>query len=103
VSQFPVPVLRPGDIVVLDDRAATLRSSAVSRRSIGTALISATGNPIAPAYYVIFGGVLGLIAVYFVREGARRPLLSDVDAWLKFRLPLTPAVPSALPPASTAD
>ena len=42
---------------------------------IGTALISATGNPIAPAYYVIFGGVLGLIAVYFVREGARRPLL----------------------------
>lgn len=42
---------------------------------IGTALISATGNPIAPAYYVIFGGVLGLIAIYFVREGARRPLL----------------------------
>ena len=42
---------------------------------IGTALIQATGNPTAPAYYVIFGGVLGLIAVYFVREGARRPLL----------------------------
>jgi MHS family proline/betaine transporter-like MFS transporter len=42
---------------------------------IGTALVSATGNPTAPAYYVIFGGVLGLIAVYFVREGARRPLL----------------------------
>ncbi|MBE7158304.1 MAG: MFS transporter [Rhodospirillales bacterium] len=42
---------------------------------IGTALISATGNPTAPAYYVMFGGVLGLIAVFFVREGARRPLL----------------------------
>jgi len=42
---------------------------------IGTALIQATGNPTAPAYYVMFGGVLGLIAVYFVREGARRPLL----------------------------
>jgi MHS family proline/betaine transporter-like MFS transporter len=42
---------------------------------IATALISATGNPIAPSYYVIFGGVVGLIAVWFVREGARRPLL----------------------------
>lgn len=41
---------------------------------IATALISATGNPIAPAYYVIVGGVLGLIAVFFVREGARRAL-----------------------------
>jgi len=42
---------------------------------IGTALISLTGSPIAPAYYVIFGGFLGLIAVFFLREGARRPLL----------------------------
>jgi MHS family proline/betaine transporter-like MFS transporter len=42
---------------------------------IGTALIRATGNPTAPAYYVILGGVLGLIAVTFVREGARKPLL----------------------------
>ena len=42
---------------------------------IGTALISVTGSPIAPAYYVMFGGVLGLIAIWFVREGARRPLL----------------------------
>jgi MHS family proline/betaine transporter-like MFS transporter len=41
---------------------------------IGTALIKATGSPTAPAYYVIAGGVVGLIAVFFVREGARRPL-----------------------------
>jgi MHS family proline/betaine transporter-like MFS transporter len=42
---------------------------------IATALISATGDPIAPAYYVMFGGLLSLIALYFVREGARKPLL----------------------------
>lgn len=42
---------------------------------IATALISWTGNPIAPSYYVIAGGLVGLIAVFFVREGARRPLL----------------------------
>jgi MFS transporter, MHS family, proline/betaine transporter len=42
---------------------------------ISTALIGATGNAIAPAYYVIFGGVVGLIAVCFLRETARRPLL----------------------------
>ena len=42
---------------------------------IATALISVTGNPIAPAYYVMFGGFLGLIAIFFLREGARRPLL----------------------------
>jgi len=42
---------------------------------IATALISATGDPIAPAYYVMVGGLLTLIALFFVREGAGKPLL----------------------------
>jgi hypothetical protein len=33
------------------------------------------GDPIAPAYYVMVGGLLTLIALFFVREGAGKPLL----------------------------
>ena len=44
------------------------------RPFIATALIKTTGNPLAPAFYVMFAGVLSFIATLFVREGAGRPL-----------------------------
>lgn len=42
---------------------------------IATALIRWTGDPLAPAYYVIFGGIASLIATFFIVERARKPLL----------------------------
>lgn len=36
-----------------------------------TWLIEATGTPIAPAYYLMFGAAVGLLAVLFLRERAR--------------------------------
>ncbi|MFC7555984.1 MFS transporter [Pseudoroseomonas wenyumeiae] len=42
---------------------------------VATALIRITGDPIAPAYYVVFGGVLSLAATFFVKERAGKPLL----------------------------
>jgi len=41
---------------------------------ISAALIRLTGSPEAPAYYVIFSGVVSLIATFFVREGSHRAL-----------------------------
>jgi MFS family permease len=37
---------------------------------IVTWLIAVTGTPLAPAFYVMLGAVVGLIAAYFLREGA---------------------------------
>ena len=42
---------------------------------IATALIGATGNAIAPAYYVIASAIACFIATFFVREGSGKPLL----------------------------
>jgi hypothetical protein len=36
-----------------------------------TWLIAATGTPIAPAYYLMFGAAVGLLAALFLRERAR--------------------------------
>lgn len=47
---------------------------------IATWLIRATGDPIAPAYYVIAAGVLSFVATFFVREHAGRPLSGDFVA-----------------------
>ena len=41
---------------------------------ISAGLFRLTGSPEAPAYYVIFAGVCSLVATFFVREGAHRPL-----------------------------
>lgn len=41
---------------------------------ITSALVSATGNNLVPAFYLIASGVVGLIAVVFLRESARKPL-----------------------------
>jgi MFS transporter, MHS family, proline/betaine transporter len=35
-----------------------------------TWLIQATGTPIAPAYYLMFGAAVGLLAVLFLKERA---------------------------------
>ncbi len=45
-----------------------------------TWLIQATGTPIAPAYYLMFGAAVGLLAALFLREraGDVRLLLTDV-------------------------
>jgi MFS transporter, MHS family, proline/betaine transporter len=45
-----------------------------------TWLIEATGTPIAPAYYLMFGAAVGLLAALFLRERARdaRFLVTDV-------------------------
>jgi MHS family proline/betaine transporter-like MFS transporter len=37
-------------------------------------LITATGDDMAPAYYLMGTSVVGAIAIYFLRESARRPL-----------------------------
>jgi len=42
---------------------------------IATGLISATGNPSAPAYYAIAGAIASLVAICFMREGYGKPLL----------------------------
>jgi MFS family permease len=42
---------------------------------IVTWLISATGTPLAPAYYVMFGAVVGLSAAYFLAERFRDEVL----------------------------
>jgi hypothetical protein len=34
-----------------------------------------TGDPLAPAYYVVLSGLLTLVATLFVREGGNKPLL----------------------------
>lgn len=41
-------------------------------------LLNGTGNPFAPAYYVMFFSALALIAIWKMRESARRPLLGSV-------------------------
>lgn len=47
-----------------------------------TWLIKATGSPIAPAFYVIFGAAVGLLATLFLKDLAREAQLpvSDVSA-----------------------
>ena len=57
---------------------------------ISGALIRMTGDPLAPAYYVIFGGVLSFVATIFVRERAGHPLPDDI-APLASDLRSTPA------------
>jgi MHS family proline/betaine transporter-like MFS transporter len=37
-------------------------------------LIEATGDDMAPAYYLMATSVIGAIAIYFLKESARRPL-----------------------------
>jgi MHS family proline/betaine transporter-like MFS transporter len=41
---------------------------------ISTALVKYTGNPIAPAYYVIFAGILSFVSTTLIKEGAGLPL-----------------------------
>jgi MFS transporter, MHS family, proline/betaine transporter len=42
---------------------------------LATWLISVTGNPLSPAFYVIFAAVATLLTVLTVRETARTDLL----------------------------
>lgn len=42
---------------------------------IATGLIALTGNPLAPAWYLVAGAVVAMIGVYFMRDGSREPLL----------------------------
>ena len=37
-------------------------------------LINATGSDMAPAYYLMGTSIIGAVAIYFLRESARRPL-----------------------------
>jgi hypothetical protein len=39
-----------------------------------TWLIKTTGSPMAPAYYVMFGVALGLVAAFYMRERAHDKL-----------------------------
>lgn len=45
-----------------------------------TWLIAATGTPIAPAYYLMFGAAVGLLAAFFLKERARDTELFVVEA-----------------------
>jgi MFS family permease len=44
-----------------------------------TWLIEATGTPVAPAYYLMFGAAVGLLAALFLRERARDAQLLVTD------------------------
>src|SRR5580658_6604096 len=44
-----------------------------------TWLIEATGTPIAPAFYLMFGSAVGLFAVLFLTERAGEPQLAVPD------------------------
>lgn len=57
---------------------------------ISAGLIRLTGDPVAPAYYLIFAGVLSFVATLFIRERAGLPLPDDV-APLSTALRGTPA------------
>jgi MHS family proline/betaine transporter-like MFS transporter len=41
---------------------------------IVAALISATGNDMMPAYYLMATSAIGAVAIYFLKESAQRPL-----------------------------
>ena len=58
---------------------------------ISTGLVRLTGNPVAPAYYVIVAGVLSFVATIFIRERAGLPLLDDDATPLSPPLRGTPA------------
>ena len=45
-----------------------------------TWLIKATGTPIAPAYYLMFGAAVGLLAALFLKERARDARFLVTDA-----------------------
>src|SRR6516165_3153171 len=45
-----------------------------------TWLIQATGTPIAPAYYLMFGAAVGLLAAFFLKERARDAKFLVADA-----------------------
>ena len=42
-------------------------------------MIQATGTPIAPAYYLMFGAAIGLLAALFLKERARDAQLLVAD------------------------
>jgi MFS transporter, MHS family, proline/betaine transporter len=46
---------------------------------ISTFLIQASGDPLAPAYYVMLAGVLSLFATFFVVERAGQPLPDELS------------------------
>jgi hypothetical protein len=43
-------------------------------------MIQATGTPIAPAYYLMFGAAVGLLAALFLKERARDARFLVTDA-----------------------
>ncbi|MFJ6077516.1 MFS transporter [Pseudarthrobacter sp. NPDC092419] len=55
---------------------------------IVAALISATGNDMMPAYYLMATSAIGAVAIYFLKESARRPLpgsMPSVDSQAEAR------------------
>ena len=44
-----------------------------------TWLIGATGSPVAPAFYVLFGAAVGLLAAFFLKDRAREARLAVTD------------------------
>jgi hypothetical protein len=44
-----------------------------------TWLIGATGSPVAPAFYVLFGAAVGLLAALFLQDRAREARLAATD------------------------
>jgi MFS transporter, MHS family, proline/betaine transporter len=44
-----------------------------------TWLIDATGSPIAPAFYAMFGAATGLLAAFFLVDRARDARLPAID------------------------
>ena len=45
-----------------------------------TWLIQATGSPIAPSFYVMFGAAIGVVAAFFLVDRARDISLPTIEA-----------------------
>ncbi|MGW0927531.1 glycine betaine/L-proline transporter ProP [Streptomyces sp. NPDC002644] len=68
---FPTPV-RYGSLAVGYNLSASLFGGTTPL--VITALISATGNDMMPAYYSMAAALVGVVSVAFMKETARRPL-----------------------------
>jgi MHS family proline/betaine transporter-like MFS transporter len=73
---FPTPVRFAGFAVAYNVATSIFGGTAPA---VGSMLISATGNALMPAYYMIAACVVGVVALYFMPETARVSLEDITD------------------------
>jgi len=70
-AMFPAPVRYGGMAIGYNVSTALFGGTALY---VNDALIGATGNNLMPAFYMIFGSLIGLVALFFVIETAGKPI-----------------------------